>query len=269
MSKEDFLLVFGFFGTGPIFTALAIFIDNIILKWIFGIVAFLGIALIVFVLVFFTIDQQKEKKRKKQEPKSIYEYKILERFPINIEKCNQIYVESGCTESYKGREYCELIDESEEYRFYSYLTCSDGSGGYVLRQDKSVPDEVVYFGKNKQFNCVFNGYLFQVDGTDELWKGFGITARNVYTGELVRCDWLSKKGHFVLIGGYGRVYSQDTVNNVFIKDDKLIFEVSRVKSDDPFEENDEFDENDIDVNYTLVVKYVFGEFKVSRFFENN
>ena len=32
MSKEDFLLVFGFFGTGPIFTALAIFIDNIILK---------------------------------------------------------------------------------------------------------------------------------------------------------------------------------------------------------------------------------------------
>ena len=269
MSKKDFLLLFGFFGTGPIFATLAIFVDNIVLKWIFGIISFIGVAFVVYIIGTMVIEKLVENYKDRHKPKTIYEYKILERYPINIEKCNQIYVESGCTESYKGREYCELIDESEEYRFYSYLTCSDGSGGYVLRQDKSVPDEVVYFGKNKRFNCVFNGYLFQVDRTDELWKGFGITARNIYTGELVRCNWLSKKGHFVLIGGYGRVYSQDTVNNVFIKDDKLIFEVSRVKSDDPFEENDEFDENDIDVNYTLVVKYAFGEFKVTRFFEKN
>ena len=186
MSKEDFLILLGAFGPGPIFTALAIFIDNIILKWIFGIVAFLGIALIVFVLVFFTLDQQKEKKRNKQEPKSIYKYNILEKYPIDIEKMNQAYAVADHANEYSGREYCDFIDENNEYRFYTYLTYSDGSGGHVLMQENKASSEVFYFGKSKKFNRLFNDFLFQVDETGEVGD-FGITARNILTGELIRC----------------------------------------------------------------------------------
>lgn len=264
MSKEDFLLVFGFFGTGPIFTALAIFIDNIILKWIFGIVAFLGIALIVLFIVFFIIDKQK----KKREPKSIYEYSILEKCPIDIEKTNQSYAVANHANEYSEREYCDFIDENNEYRFYTYLTYSDGSGGHVLMQEKEASSEVFYFGKSKKFNRLFNDFLFQVDETGES-GAFGITARNILTGALIKCDWLSQRERYVSLNGFGRFYSQDIVNDVFVEGDKLIFKVTRLKCGGAGHTTLYYDENDIESKYTLVVKYAFGEFKVSRFFENN
>lgn len=74
----------------------------------------------------------------KQKPP--YSCKILERYKIDIEKTNQFYKQGRITEETFGeREYCELVAESNDYRFYNYRTYSDGSGGYILRQEKASP----------------------------------------------------------------------------------------------------------------------------------
>ena len=107
-----------------------------------------------------------------------------------------------------------------------------------------------------------------MDETGEVGD-FGITARNILTGELIHCNWLSQQARHISFNGFGRFYSQDVVNEVFIDGDKLIFKVTRLKCDGAWHTNLYYGEADIEAKYTLVVKYAFGEFKVSRFFENN
>ena len=195
----------------------------------------------------------------KQKPP--YSCKILERYKIDIEKTNQFYKEGRITEeSFGKREYCELVAESNDYRFYSYQTYSDGSGGYILRQEKSAPKKVVYFGECKKFNCVFKGVLFQVNAAGEIGR-FGITGRNIIDGSLTRFKWLSEKSNMIVINGFGRMYSQDTVKAVRIENDKMIFDVSRCKSS-----SNEADPYDREAEYTLVVEYASGKFKANAIF---
>lgn len=199
----------------------------------------------------------------KKEP---YQYKVLERYKIDIEKTNQLF-QSGQTntESWKGREFCELVAEDSQYRFYGYRTHSDHSGGYILRQEKQNPKKVVFFGDNKQMNCVFHGYLFQVNRSGELGR-FGITGRNVNDGSLTQFNWLSDKAKYIVINGYGRFYSQDSVKSVSVNNDKMIFKVSREKSSDPRKKEASTDKYDIDVEYDLVVEFISGKFKATRMF---
>ena len=200
---------------------------------------------------------------KRKEP---YKCKILEKYKIDIEKTNQLYKPGdSARDNIYGREYCELIAESNDYRFYSYRTCTDGSGGYVLRQEKKAPKNVVYFGGCKRFNCVFKGYLFQVSANDLLGI-FAVTARNVVTGEEKKFNWFGKKARYCVINGYGRFFCQDTVKGVSVQDGKLIFEVSRVKSNDPLNKSEEIDEFDIDTMYKLVVEYIDKKFKAKAVF---
>ena len=195
----------------------------------------------------------------------IYRCKILDRYKIDIEKTNQLYLEKYSVEKhFIMREYCELVAESEDYRFYGYLTYSDRSGGSILRQDKSKPKNVAYFGKNKTFNIVFHGYLFQVKSFDV--SGFGnsdrmmITARNIVDGKLICFNWLSDKYLWRKMGG-GHVSSQDIVNNVKIVGNKLIFEVTRRESGETI--NDVYDR---DTDYILEVEYDGLNFKATAIF---
>lgn len=195
----------------------------------------------------------------KQKPP--YSCKILERYKIDIEKTNQFYKEGRITEETFGkREYCELVAESNDYRFYSYQTYSDGSGGYILRQEKTSPKKVVYFGECKKFNCVFKGVLFQVNASGEIGR-FGITGRNIIDGSLTRFKWLSEKSDMIVINGFGRMYSQDTVKAVRVENDKMIFEVSRCKSS-----SNEADPYDREAEYILVIEYASGKFKANAIF---
>lgn len=199
----------------------------------------------------------------KKEP---YQYKVLERYKIDIEKTNELF-QSGQTntESWKDREFCELVAQDNLYKFYGYRTYSDHSGGYILRQEKKKPKNVVFFGDNKQLNCIFHGYLFQVNHNGELGR-FGITGRNVMDGSLTQFNWLSDKAKFILINSYGRFYSQDSVKSVSIKEDKMVFKVSREQSSDPREKEKATDIYDIDVEYDLVVEFISGKFKATRVF---
>ncbi len=199
----------------------------------------------------------------KKEP---YEYKVLEKYKIDIESTNRAFQENKTSkESWGGREYCELVAENNAYQFYGYRTYSDHSGGYILRREKRNPKNIVFFGENKIFNCVFHDYLFQVSSSGELGR-FGITGRNINDGALVKFNWLSEKAVFVVINGYGRFYSQDSVKDLFVKDGKLIFKVSRQKSNDPHHEDTHPDKYDLDIAYDLVVEYVDGKYKATRFF---
>lgn len=198
----------------------------------------------------------------KQKPP--YSCKILERYKIDIEKTNQFYKQGRITEeSFGEREYCELVAESNDYRFYNYRTYSDGSGGYILRQEKASPKKVVYFGSCKRHNCVFRGYLFQVDARGTSGFGgeqFGITARNIIDGSKISFNWLSQK--YIYSQGYrGHAPSQDAVNSVEVNGDKLIFKVTRYKSD-----SKDFDEYDRNADYELIVQYVSGKFKANAIF---
>lgn len=199
----------------------------------------------------------------KKEP---YQCKILEKYKIDIEKTNQAFQRGeNKRQPWEGTERCDFVGESEFYHFYRYRTYPDFSGGYILRREKSKPKNVVYFGENKIFNCVFHDYLFQVSSGGELGR-FGITGRNVNDGTLIKFNWLSEKAKFVLINGYGRFYSQDSVKKVYIQDGKLIFEVSREKSEDPREKNPKPDKYDLDIEYKLVVDYEAGKFVATRVF---
>ena len=198
----------------------------------------------------------------KQKPP--YSCKILERYKIDIEKTNQFYKQGRITEeSFGEREYCELVAESNDYRFYNYRTYSDGSGGYILRQEKASPKKIVYFGTCKRHNCVFKGYLFQVNARGTSGFGgeqFGITARNIIDGSKISFNWLSQK--YIYSQGYrGHAPSQDAVNSVEVNGDKLIFKVTRYKSD-----SKDFDEYDRNADYELIVQYVSGKFKANAIF---
>lgn len=203
--------------------------------------------------------------------KEPYECKILETYKIDIEKTNNIYKTNnpnGKSELGTQREYCELIAESSEYNFYSYRTYSDGSGGYVLRQDKQNPMNVVYFGDCKIHNCVFHGYLFQVNRSGEIGR-FGITGKNIQTGEIRNFSWLSDKANTYVINGFGRFYCQDSVNKVFIKDGKLVFKITRKKSDYSPEESDKNNKYDVDTDYDLVISYTEGKLKATAVYPAN
>ena len=198
--------------------------------------------------------------------KDIFEYNMLERVRINIEKKNEKYLKNRTGEDYEyymQRDYCELILETEEFNFYTYMNYGDGGGGYILRQEKSKKKNIVFFGESQRLNCIFHNFLFQVS-EDQAFKLGGITGRDIYTGELYNFDWLSKKTRMVYIHNVGHQYRQDYVDDIFVKDDDLIFNVTRKKSDSKYNQKD--DPFDIDTKYKIVVKFVNGCFKATSVF---
>ena len=166
--------------------------------------------------------------------KEHYNYKMLEKVKIDIEKTNKRFARKSVNNS-EPREYCQIVCESDEYRFYSYQTYSDGSGGYLLRQSKSQPSDIVYFGKCCFINRVFHNYLLQLN------KNYGIgylkvIAKNVKTSETKEFKFLSRKAYDFAKNGYHKLALHDEVNGVFIKDGKFIVKLTR-KVDNAFSNN--------------------------------
>lgn len=195
--------------------------------------------------------------------KEIYQYKLLERYWIDIEEVNKRFnSDPKANTKYLQRDYCELVAESSKYMFYRYLAYEDGSGGYILRQTKSNPSYVVYFGESKYFNIVFYDHLFQTSQSGELGRFF-ITIADADDGRRMRTNWLSPNGNFVNIGGYGRFYCQDSVKDATVEGDSLIFKIHREKAGNINQEPDNGILLNEDIDYELVVNYVNGKFVAS------
>jgi len=154
-------------------------------------------------------------------------YEILQPYKIDIEKVNRLYQSIAASAEFNfgmRREYCELIMESSDYNFYSYRSFPDGSGGDLLRQNKKDPSNVVYFGEHKTFNCIFHGYLFQVNGYSDIGGIYYILQTNITTGAQKKLKWFGK----------GRILShhlfcQDSVTAMSVKNDELVLSVHRIK----------------------------------------
>lgn len=186
--------------------------------------------------------------------KSIYEYKMMEQV-----KCDLDAAMRNPNPGYS--EYCRLIAESNDYLFYSYMSYQDNSGGYVIRKSKTNPRETLFFGENYQLACIFKNFLFQCGHSGERGR-FYIFAKNILTGNVLKCDWLGKGDVFVNINGYGRFYVQDTINNVSVQGDTLVFDVTRKKSS----RSENPDKYDVDTNYSLKVTIENGHFKPVAYF---
>ena len=192
--------------------------------------------------------------------KKIYQHKMLERCKVDLEEALR---QSGTEDN----NHCGLVAESKEYLFYRYAAYSDGSGGYILRRNKAKPKEIVFFGRSRRYNCVFHDFLFQVDASGELGR-FYITCTNIYSGEKSKCPWLSEKANFISINGYGRFYCQDSVNEMYVADDKLVIKVYRKKITQVRMEDSAYlnDPNNIETPYTLIVSMDAGRFQVKYVF---
>ncbi len=146
-----------------------------------------------------------------------------------------------------------LVAETPDYEFFCVDGCSDRSGGYVIRRSKQMPSEKVFFGKSFPFSCVFENYLFQSKSNGE-YGVFYVLAKNVETGEEKQFDWIGGK-YFTWVtvfGRWGRLRSMNSINQMAVKEDRLVFNFTH--RCDPMSKEEPF------TKHTLEVRYIDGEF---------
>lgn len=191
--------------------------------------------------------------------KEPYEYKILEKYPIDIAATNRLFEQKNLPDRIgRGRECCERIGESLRYIFYRYRSHSDGSGGYILRQAKDSSKDVVYFGTSQAMQCIFDEKLFLVNGRSTPYsRNHYVLCRDVETGQEERCYWFGKgQCYLEQPQPWGRqTYCQDFVRKMFVCNKSLAFEVLRYK--DGTICNKGHSEN-IEAVYMLYINYVNG-----------
>lgn len=186
--------------------------------------------------------------------KSIYKYNMLEKYKINLELAKN-----------DGNTVVEKIGESLNYNFYKFREKDATlSYFYILRQDKKNPKKVVYFGNYEDINCIYNEHLFLTRKSGELNRFDHFICLNVETGEKTTYRWKSPFGYMEVINGYGRFYNQDSIEKIYVENNKMIMEVKRTKT--PDKEAQEYEYN-IDMNYKLTVEYINGEFVATYSYE--
>lgn len=179
--------------------------------------------------------------------KAIYKYNILEKYKIDLEFAKN-----------DGNTVVEKIGDSLNYTFYKFREKDATlSSYYILRQDKSNPKKVVYFGEYEDINCVFNEHLFLTRKSGELNRFDRFICLNVETGEKTIYKWKSPFGYMEVINGYGRFYNQDSIEKIYVENNKMIIEVNRKKTTD--KEAQEYEYN-IDMKYILTIEYINNQF---------
>ena len=144
--------------------------------------------------------------------KAIYKYNMLEKYKIDIESAKN-----------DGNTVVEKIGESLNYIFYKFREKDATlSSYYILRQEKSNPKKVVYFGEYEDINCVFNEHLFLTRKSGELNRFDRFICLNVETGEKTIYKWKSPFGYMEVINGYGRFYNQDSIEKIYVENNKMI-----------------------------------------------
>ena len=186
--------------------------------------------------------------------KAIYKYNMLEKYKIDLEFAKN-----------DGNTVVEKIGESLNYIFYKFREKDATlSSYYILRQEKSNPKKVVYFGEYEDINCVFNEHLFLTRKSGELNRFDRFICLNVETGEKTIYKWKSPFGYMEVINGYGRFYNQDSIEKIYVENNKMIMEVNRKKTSD--KEALEYEYN-LDMKYILTIEYINNQFVASYSYE--
>lgn len=190
--------------------------------------------------------------------KKLYEYKIRDKVKIDIEKL--IRDEDKCIEK---------ICENEEYIFYKYTHTTRYSSTYILGQKRKQPKKALFFGEEYQYICLFNNHLFLADSSVELdWTRDFIKCINIKTGDITKYKWRSKLGNLIFVGGYGRVYNQDTIKAMYVQGENLILDIHRIKAiqskivedDKLFQEELLADANNKEMDYQIIVECINDTF---------
>ena len=158
-------------------------------------------------------------------------------------------------------EYCSKIIHSDTYSFYSYNVWNY-SDGCLLRQN-NLNRQIVYFGKYYDFNCVYEGYLFSVNKNSDVRKDHRVIAKHIVSGKEETYFWFSPG----TIWDNG-TYCQDSVKQMYVREDKLIIEVHRRKSTDFPDEYKRYlkSKYNTDTIYIITVIYEDGKFSMSKTF---
>lgn len=198
--------------------------------------------------------------------REMYMYDYLERYDINIEKTNRRFLENQKKNIHwtGERKYCSLVAETEHYRFYRYLGYEDGSGGYILRQNKKKPWRVINFGANSgsaHSVCVYKNHLITAYSEIHdihVW----LDIQNIKNGR--RCKyWFPCDAYEIPAGKEGEPFvCCDIHGDVYVENDQLIVEVCRRrreirKSGTPIGE---------DIDYKIVAYYDECSFNFSQVF---
>lgn len=197
---------------------------------------------------------------KKRNAKEIWDYKMLEPYPINID----LVIQQGKNEHGK---LSSIMIQNKDYCFYRYCSYPDNSGGYVLRRNKKNLQELVYFGENMQLCCIYHDYLFQVDHHSKVGGQFYIVCTDIFTGDQNKYELFGKGSNWT-----HHVYCQDSVDEMYVENDELIIKVHRVKDNTPsFAKKNVADDDlfNIDTDYTIAVTFKLGELEANVFFPSS
>ena len=157
--------------------------------------------------------------------KPIYQYDILDRYNINIEKFN-----ANASKSFPQLDYCRLLGETNRYNIFVFRDTNIAiHKKYLLRQDKAAPKKVVYLGEAQKFNCVFQNKIFLMDYTSGHihYLHPNLICVDIETGKREAYDILSKRNICQLSAGMGAYFSQDCIDSISVQENTLVLGIIR------------------------------------------
>lgn len=159
----------------------------------------------------------------------------------------------------------KYIAESHDYLFYSYHSDENKAWGtYLVRVTKRNPTEMVFFGEQEDWNCIFHEYLFSIDKRSGFFSDLSLRQVDVDSGEESALD-LFGKGRVFEAFGRDSVHEicQDKIQNMYVKDDVLVLEVSRKEGSVRPGVIEKYNK---DLEYRIEISFDNTELKVDKIF---
>ena len=194
-------------------------------------------------------------RRQQTKQKSINEYTFGESIQCSIEKTNREYV--PVKDRFTPMKYFDRFAETERYELYAYLRHSDGTGGYIIARDKSTRD-CIFLGKSGRFMSLYHNSLFIADNPVSK-TNYSLLELDLSTLQQRKHELFSKN-RFDNYSFSPRITEyQDTVQKMYVDEDRLIIEVKRVM----FDEKNITDRNAINEGgmYKITVEYSRDQFE--------
>ncbi|MBQ5840350.1 MAG: hypothetical protein IIW40_00165 [Clostridia bacterium] len=183
-------------------------------------------------------------------------YSPLERYDINMNRVNRKYEQSTKkVNEYGYVEHCALIEETRRYRFYKYLYFPDGSGGYLLRQDKKHPHRIVTFGKLQGISCIYEKHFITVY-RDHPMPYVWMSAKHIKNGKPYKY-YFPCEPYEMPAGKDGTPYGcWDEPTNIYVENNRIIIEIHRNRR----EMDKRGEPTGADVDYKIIGKWEDGTF---------
>lgn len=195
------------------------------------------------------------KSKKPKEEKKLHNYDMLEPVSCDLDAV------SGNPQS-DEMDYSELIFETDKYEIFIYHTIEDKYSKNLIRRDKQNHADNRFLGTKLDRICLFENHLFQCKTSMLFHSGLVsphyLYATDIETGETTTFNWLSQGYCHFTVNGHSNSTTQDHVLEMYVKNDKLVLEVSRTKAD--FGEAALNDKYNMNGHYTLTISYEEGRF---------